>query len=100
MERRRKPRIYEPFPATVRGVDESSHSFEATTVLDNLSTGGLYLRLPQRVGKEAEVSVISRLSTVPEQGAVVAMRGRVVRSEPQADGSCGIAVMIKQRQFL
>ena len=36
-ERRSKPRIYIPFPATVQGVDESGNPFEVDTVIDNLS---------------------------------------------------------------
>lgn len=100
VERRRKPRIYKPFPATVRGVDENSRRFETTTELDNLSASGCYLRLSQRVEKETVVSIVTRLSTVPARGPLVVMRGIVVRTEPQPDGTCGIAVMIKQRRFL
>ncbi len=100
IERRRKPRIYQPFPATLRALDQHGHRFEATTTLDNLSAGGFYLRLTRPVEKGAKVSIVTRLSTGPAQGPLVVMRGTVVRTEPQADGRYGIAVMIKQRRFL
>ena len=100
IERRRKPRIYQPFPATLRALDQHSHRSEATTTLDNLSAGGFYLRLTRRLEKGAQVSIVTRLSTAPGRGPLGVMRGVVVRTEPQADGRCGIAVMIKQRRFL
>ncbi|MEJ7616208.1 MAG: hypothetical protein WKF30_04375 [Pyrinomonadaceae bacterium] len=43
MERRRTRRIYEPFIANVVGVDRSGTSFDFQTMLENISSGGLYL---------------------------------------------------------
>lgn len=100
VERRGKPRINEPFPAEVRGVDASGELFQAETVLDNLSASGLYLRLARRVERDTEVSIVTRLSSVPTEGALVAMRGVVVRTEPQVDGSYGMAVVLEQHLFL
>src|SRR5262245_29330904 len=57
-ERRRHPRLRKPFPATVRGVDAYGESFEADTVLDNLSAGGLYLRLGRCVKQKTKLFVI------------------------------------------
>ncbi len=48
MERRKTRRIYEPFTATVGGVDDSGTPFDFQTVLDNISSGGLYLYFPLR----------------------------------------------------
>jgi hypothetical protein len=45
VERRRHPRLSEPFPARVRHVDASGQAFESATALDNLSAGGLDVRL-------------------------------------------------------
>src|SRR3712207_5904572 len=90
VERRRQPRLYEPFPALVRGVDAgSSEPFRAGTVLDNLSTSGLYLRLAQKVAPATNLSIVTRLSNAPPdeaRGAVVAIKGVVQRAEPQSDG--------------
>ena len=103
VERRRNPRIYEPFPATVRGVDTNGKSFETSTVLDNLSASGLYLRLAQSVKEHTELLIVTRLATAPTAeapGALVALHGVVLRAELQPDGSCGVAVLIKQHRFL
>src|SRR5438270_3427276 len=53
-ERRRRPRLYEPFPVMVRGVDASGTSFEINTVLDNMSADGLYVRLRRQVRRSEE----------------------------------------------
>jgi hypothetical protein len=101
-ERRRKPRIERPFPAIVRGVDIDGTPFEITTKLDNISASGLYMRLTPRLQPNAELSIIARLSLslVAGDGAVVALRGRVVRTDSQAVGGFGVAVEVKQREFL
>ena len=49
VERRRKPRVHEPFPVTVHGIDPTGESFEVKTVLENISAGRLYLQRKQRV---------------------------------------------------
>ena len=103
VERRSNPRIYEPFSATVRGVDASGKTFEASTILDSLSGSGLYLRLAQCVKENTELSIVTRLTTAPiaeAPGALVAIDGVVLRAEPQSDGSCGVAILIKQHRFL
>src|SRR3989442_14633652 len=53
-ERRQKPRIQEPFPAKVRGIDCMGDPFEVEAVLDNVSAGGLYMRMEpfQEAGRE------------------------------------------------
>lgn len=40
IEQRRHPRLYEPFPTQVHGVDAGGEAFDINTVLDNLSAGG------------------------------------------------------------
>ena len=72
-ERRRHPRLRKPFPATVRGVDAYGKSFEANTVLDNLSASGLYLQLERFVRQETKLFVIIRLS--------IARDGRRLRAQ-------------------
>ena len=101
-ERRTKPRIYTPFPVKVRGVDVSGRKFEIDASLDNLSSGGLYLRLWRQVARGTKLLVLVRLSPIPARSisamCVVAL-GVVLRTEPQPDGSCGFAVEFKRYRY-
>src|SRR5207247_8661738 len=102
-ERRRKPRIHEPFPARVRGIDWRGDPFEVEAVLDNLSAGGLYVRLKRRTEDGAKLFVLFRLATrlAPDaKGLRVAARSRVLRSEPLPDGAFGIAVVFEHHHYL
>ena len=103
VERRIKPRIYRPFHAMVRGVNAGGEAFEASTVLDNMSSGGLYLRVEQNVMQGAEISVIIRLSTKttdPIPVANVAVEGVVVRNDVQPSGLYGLGISISTRRFV
>ena len=103
VERRRKLRIFEHFPATVRGVNVGRESFEVNTNLDNLSAGGLYLRMTQHVEQSTELFVIVRLAITTSLETIaprVAIRGRVLRAEPQPGGICGVAVTFTRHRFL
>lgn len=102
-ERRRKPRLYMPFPATVHGVNASGVAFEAHTHLDNLSAGGTYFRITQRVEEGAKVFMVTRLSldlTGEAPAPRVAIRGVVLRVEPQSDGTFGVAARITRSRCL
>ena len=46
---RTKPRINASFTAKVRGVDARGKAFEVDVVVENLSAGGLYVRLPHQL---------------------------------------------------
>ena len=103
IESRSSPRIELPFPATVRGVDATGERFTLDTVLDNLSAGGLYLRLARPVRRGMKLFIVVRLSTCrdPEVPAArVALQGVVLRAEPQPDGRCGVAVVFQRHRFL
>jgi len=102
-QRRKEERIQTPFPATVRGVDINREAFEVTTVVDNLSAGGLYLRLVQHVEEGAKMSVSVRLSTSPVvecPGPVVLLHSKVLRVEPKPGGIYGLALSIIHSRFL
>ena len=102
-ERRDKLRIVGPYPAIVRGTDESGERFEADTVVDNLSAGGLFLRLSEKVSKGARLFILCQLSTSPDDGLPpprVAIRGRVVRLVPEPDGTTGLGIAISNHRFL
>jgi PilZ domain len=97
-ERRRTPRIEIPFPALVRGVDVEDQAFEAHTVLDNLSSHGLYLRLAQRVFSGMRLFVLIRLSVTPNANCI-AVHGVVLRTEPRA-GVLGTAIRFTHHRFI
>ncbi len=144
-DRRCHPRLCAPFPAIIRGKDASGEPFEVNAALDNISAGGLYVRLERCVKRGMKLFVIVRLSNttvgwglrmrpgalsarhavrawrrVVRQatrgwGAVVqpstslvgttpapliAIRGVVIRAEPQLNGMCGVAVAFTRHRFL
>ena len=72
--------------------------------LDNLSIGGLYIRIPQQqVETGSQIGVAIRLSTETSEtfdALRLVARGVVLRNEPQMDGSCGIAVRFTRRRVL
>jgi len=101
-ERRRKPRIYNPFPAVVRGVNKDGQDFEVRTVLDNLSADGLYLRMIPCVEKGTRLIIIFELSSSSDQvnSANVRVQSRVVRTDQTVGGSCGVAATYTSPKFL
>lgn len=100
MERRAKIRISQPFPTTVSGVDSRGEPFELDCVLENMSSTGLYLKIPRELEQGSEVKMMVKLSSVPSSGAGASIRGVTLRSEPQADESWGLAVAINECAFI
>jgi PilZ domain len=86
----------------VRGVDVSGEAFEIHTVLDNFSASGLYVRLQRRVDPGMKLFAIVRVSASgPEVPAPrVAVRGVVLRTEPQPNGTWGVAIRFTRYRFL
>ena len=101
-ERRSSARIDAAYPARLRGVDVNDQPFKEETVLQNVSAGGLYVRLKRMVHEGSQVSLAVRLSTAEStDGAVLRLgvRGTVLRVEPQRDGSYGVAVEFLRRHI-
>ena len=94
LERRGKPRVSEPFPTTVSGIDNAGESFRLDCVLDNISSTGLYLKVPRQLEQGSEVKLIVNFSAGSSPGAAAAIRGVALRSDPQADKKWGLAVAI------
>jgi hypothetical protein len=72
-------------------------------VLDDLSVGGVHMRLHRSVPIGANVTVSVRLSIVAETQTPslrLAARGRVRRLEPDPDGTFGVAVEFTRRRIL
>lgn len=103
VERRRRFRLYEPFVAKVRGKDSGGGRFEIDTVLDNIGSRGLYVRLAHKIEPGADIFVVIRLTVANDPKVFaprVAVQGKVLRAEPQTDGSYGVALEFHQRRFL
>jgi hypothetical protein len=103
MERRNKPRIEFPFPASIRGIDISAKAFEVNTTLNNISAAGLHVRLPCVVNEGASLSIVARLadaSTDKRFGVRVSIQGVVVRVEPNLDGTSGVAVKFTRHNII
>lgn len=99
-ERRRKPRIATPFPTRVRGVNVAGEAFEVESVLDNLSSDGLYLRLGQQVKEKAKLEFLIRMSGVEQQQApTIQAHGVVLRAEIKPGGIVGLAVKLTHHRF-
>ena len=100
LERRQKARIKEPFPARIWGVDSGDLPFNVDCVVDNISSTGLYLRVPKLVDDGSEVRLIVHLLHGPTSGVTASLQGRVLRAELQADGRHGLAIAISKHKFL
>jgi hypothetical protein len=101
-DRRCKPRICELFPVTVHGVDGSGEAFETASVLDNLSTDGLYMRIGRSVQPGATLSIVIQFA-IPINGEPttrVVTHGVVLRSELTPSGACGVAIKFSCYQCL
>jgi len=100
LERRAKIRISQPFPTTVSGIDSRGEPFELDCVLENMSSTGLYLKIPRELEQGSEVTMVVKLSSVPSSGAGASIRGVTLRSERQDDDSWGLAVAINECAFI
>lgn len=101
-ERRSKLRIAVPFHAKVRGTDLSGDEFAVETVLDNISAGGLYVRIVPRVAIGTRLSVDVALRTTPVatgDSPRFSVDGTVLRAEQKPGGACGLAVSFEQVRF-
>ena len=102
-ERRRAPRLVASFPAAVVGAGAAGGALEVSTELDNISAGGLYLRLSQRVEPGATLLVVVHLCAAGRETrdtARVAIDGLVLRADAHAGGHCGLAIKITNHRFL
>lgn len=93
-DRRGRPRIEQPFPATVRGVDATGEPLDIDAVLDNMSTGGLYVRIPRPMepGMRLTFGIHVWVPGAEEPGARIAARGVVKRVNLTSRGEHGLAV--------
>jgi PilZ domain len=99
-ERRRKNRFAHRLPARVWGVDTEHEAFGIDCAIENISSAGVYLTIPCRMKSASDVSLVVHLLDGPHESPTAAIRGRVLRIEPQANESYGVAIEISDYQFL
>jgi PilZ domain-containing protein len=99
-ERRAKPRSHDKLCARVWGVDIDGQPFSHDCLLDDISASGLYLRMPRRMKFSSVVSVVVQLLHGPVDGAVAAIKGKVIRDEVESDGHRGIGIRIIGHEFI
>lgn len=101
-ERRGRLRISGPYPALVRGAGASGERFNEETFVENLSAGGLYLKLEREVAEGARLFLVVQLATGPGDFPPprVAIRGSVARVDPRPEGGYGLALVISGHRFL
>jgi hypothetical protein len=56
--------------------------------------------MPWQIKSFSEISLVVHLLSGPNEGATAAIKGRVIRDEPEAYGKRGVAVMITEYCFL
>jgi hypothetical protein len=94
-ERRRQPRLYRPLPITVLAATADRDLVACGTRLDNLSAGGIYVRLPWPLVLGSPF--IARLSAVARPGRLarrIAIGREVLRVEPRRHHRYGTALVI------
>ncbi len=99
-DRRAHPRINKPFPARAWAEDAAGNPFNLDCVLDNISAGGLYVRMPRQMQLGSEIRFVVRLSSPTEAVVTAALFGTVVRDDPGSDGQHGIATSINRYESL
>jgi hypothetical protein len=99
-DRRAKSRLKEAFPTRAWGTDAEGQLFEVDCVLDNISSTGLYLRIPKAMKSGADLSLVIKFSNGNGNGASAILLGQILRAEPQADGHHGLALAIREHHFL
>ncbi|MDF2439712.1 MAG: hypothetical protein JWN98_696 [Abditibacteriota bacterium] len=100
---RRKLRLNGPCPAFVQGVDANGQAFRNAAVLDNVSAGGLYMRMKSDMPVGEKIFVVFALSSQAADsthGPKVAARGVIRRVDQHPDGAYGLAVMFLQHRFI
>jgi NDP-sugar pyrophosphorylase family protein len=101
-DRRIKPRINCDYPAIIEGYDSHGNNFKQGAKLENLSASGLFMMADCSIEPGAKLAVTILLSntSIEIDTPRIATSGIVVRTEPQIDGSCGIAVKFNKYKFL
>jgi hypothetical protein len=101
-DRRIKPRIICDYPAIIEGYDGEGNKYNENAKLANLSASGLLMRANRIIenGTKLSVTILLTSALVDLDTPKLATNGIVVRTEPQIDGTCGIAIKFNNYRFL
>jgi hypothetical protein len=97
-DRRRKARIHLPLPVYVSGMDADGREFHTHTLLDNLSSVGLYMQLPRKIDPGAELEMLIQYFDGPPK-ARIAATGVVRRSEELPHCLYGLGIEFIDYEF-
>ena len=78
-------------------------TFDIDTVVENLSSGGLYLKFTRRVALGERLFFVIYMSSAREidkAAPVVAAHGKVIRAEMNGSGKYGMGVAFYNHRFL
>jgi hypothetical protein len=101
-DKRKKPRICVPFHATVRGMNNEGEEFIVETVLDNVSSDGLYMRMMPSIKEGTTLSIdilLHKPLHVTEEASRILVNGVVLRTDNKAGGVSGVAVAFHNVRF-
>ncbi|MEW5976908.1 MAG: PilZ domain-containing protein [Acidobacteriota bacterium] len=98
-ERRKKPRIDGPFPATLRAVDAQGEPFEIETELANLSASGIYFSIPKLMNPGSRIHAFIEVKSRKGSTVRLAAHGVVVRIDQKRDGANGFAAKLTKHRF-
>ena len=101
-ERRRKPRMNESIPVSVRG-SNSGNSYKFKSFARDIGPSGLCAFAPRMMQKGERVLLqirFARLGSKTPQAPEISMRGLVVRVEERPGGFCFFAVSFLLHQLL
>lgn len=104
LERRAKPRVAVPFQATVSGRDREGTPFEVIASVDNLCSGGLYLKITRDVGVGSKLLINVFMhptsAALAECGTSLEVYSLVKRVDPVEGGCYGVAVFFTRGLLL
>ena len=101
-DRRIKPRVICDYPVIIEGYDGDGNKYNENAKLANLSASGLYMKANRNIenGSILSVTILLTSALIEKDTPKIATNGIVVRTEPQIDGTCGIAVKFNHYRFL
>jgi hypothetical protein len=101
-DRRVKPRIDCDYPAIIEGYDRDGTKYNDHAKLANLSASGLFMLAQRNLKNGTKLSVTVLLSNMISEvdAPKLSTNGIVVRTEPQNNGTCGIAIKFTNYRFL
>lgn len=103
LERRSKSRLQVAYPALVRGNDSISGKFQEDALVENVSAGGIYLRLKRVIAPGNLLFITLRFSNLPPKQTLapcLAARGIVLRVDKRQDDTYGVALRFQNYRFL